>query len=287
MPELENQSEVKVTEFSDFLESIPPSQNIKVNNLYKIIKDPVGNQKLILLCPELRLHCSSESCNGMRFFRCTNDINHTVRENEEKFIFLNYKCSNCQARLKIFSLSLIPLKDKQGEAYKLGELPSYGPPTPSRLISLIGPDREIFLKGRQCENQGLGIGAFIYYRRVVENQKTRILTEIQKVAKKIGMKQEMLTIFDNAIRETQFSRAIDIAKEAIPESLLINGRNPLKLLHSALSEGVHSQGDEECLELAHSVRIVLAELSERISFALKDENELKNAIALLEKGKDK
>jgi hypothetical protein len=31
--------------------------------------------------------------------------------------------------------------------YKIGELPIYGPPTPARLISLIGPDREIFLKG--------------------------------------------------------------------------------------------------------------------------------------------
>jgi hypothetical protein len=68
-----------------------------------------------------------------------------------------------------------------GECYKLGELPVYGPPTPARLISLIGPDREIFLKGRRCGNLGLGIGAFVYYRRVVENQKSRILDEIIKV----------------------------------------------------------------------------------------------------------
>jgi len=48
------------------------------------------------------------------------------------------------------------------------------------VITLIGPDREIFLRGRRAENQGLGIGAFAYYRRVVENQKGRIITQIGK-----------------------------------------------------------------------------------------------------------
>ena len=37
------------------------------------------------------------------------------------------------------------------------------------------------MKGRRCGNLGLGIGAFVYYRRVVENQKSRILDEIIKV----------------------------------------------------------------------------------------------------------
>ena len=41
-----------------------------------------------------------------------------------------------------------------GACYKFGELPEYGPPTPARLIKLIGPDRELFLKGTRCENQG-------------------------------------------------------------------------------------------------------------------------------------
>jgi hypothetical protein len=38
--------------------------------------------------------------------------------------------------------------------------------------------------GRRAENQGMGIGAFAYYRRVVENQKNRIIAEIKRVAEK-------------------------------------------------------------------------------------------------------
>ena len=65
------------------------------------------------------------------------------------------------------------------------------------------------------------------------------------------------------------------------ESLLINGHNPITLLHSALSEGVHALSDEDCLELASSVRIVLGELSERLSQALKDDAELTKALSNL------
>jgi uncharacterized small protein (DUF1192 family) len=166
-------------------------------------------------------------------------------------------------------------------AIKLGEFPSFGPPIPSRVITLIGPDREIFIRGRRAENQGLGIGAFAYYRRVVENQKSRLITEIAKVAKRIGATSEELQRFEAAVNETQFSKAIEYIKSTIPQVLLINGHNPLTLLHSALSEGLHAGTDEDCLELATSIRVVLTELAERISLALKDEAELKQAISKL------
>ncbi len=72
-----------------------------------------------------------------------------------------------------------------------------------------------------------------------------------------------------------------MAKDAMPESLLINGHSPILLLHSALSEGIHAKSDEQCLELASSVRVVLSELSERLSQALKDEAELSKALSTL------
>jgi hypothetical protein len=168
-----------------------------------------------------------------------------------------------------------------GSCYKFGEYPPYGPPTPARLIRLFGSQRETFLKGRRCEIQGLGIGAFIYYRRVVETQKNQILTEIIKVATKIGAPADMIATLETAKSEIQFSKALTLAKNAIPPALLINGQNPLTLLHSALSVGVHEQTDERCLELAHDVRVVLAELAERLGQALKDEAELNQAISRL------
>ena len=86
-------------------------------------------------------------------------------------------------------------------------------------------------------------------------------------------------MLEAAKSETQFSKALASVKDAMPQSLLINGHNPLTLLHSALSDGLHDKSDEHCLEIASGVRIVLAELSERLSQALKDEAELKKALS--------
>lgn len=69
----------------------------------------------------------------------------------------------------------------------------------------------------------------------------------------------------------------------MPESLLINGHSPILLLHRALSKGVHSLTDDQCLQLAGNIRIVLGELSERLSQALKDEAELMRALSSLMK----
>jgi hypothetical protein len=161
---------------------------------------------------------------------------------------------------------------------KYGEEPTFGPPTPARAISLIGPDREQFLKGRRCENQGLGVGAFVYYRRVVENQKGRIFDEIIRVSGHLGVDPGFIKELEEAKKETQFTKAVESIKQAVPQSLLVNGFNPLTLLHSALSSGVHELSDEQCLELASSVRVVLVEFAERLGQAMKDEKELSEAV---------
>ena len=88
-----------------------------------------------------------------------------------------------------------------------------------------------------------------------------------------------------AKNEVQFSKAVDLVKAGIPQVLLINGHNPLTLLHSALSEGLHAETDEQCLELATSIRVVLSDLAERLGNALKDHAELNNAVGRLMQAK--
>lgn len=148
-------------------------------------------------------------------------------------------------------------------------------------LSLIGPDRELFLKGWRAENHGLGIGAFGYYRRVVENQKGRLIEEIAKVAQLMGADTDTLTRFEKAKNETRFTSSVDDIKEVMPQSLLVQGQNPLSLLHNALSKGLHARTDHECLELATSIRVVLTDLAERLSQALKDDAQLKQAVSKL------
>lgn len=284
----ESVTEPEQQTFAEFLESSPPNQLILISDLMTPKRLGNLNTAYYLKTPEIQLHCSNETCNGVRFFRCILGSNVQLSFNESKDIFFKYKCANCQKSIKTFSVTATRTEeDEFGSLYKFGETPIFGPPTPARLLKLIGPDRDVFLKGRRCENQGLGVGAFVYYRRVVESQKNRILKEIIKVLVRLGASKENITLLDAAITETQFTKALEIAKPAIPESLLVNGHNPLKLLHSALSDGIHNMSDEDCLGYAASVRIVLGELSERLSQALKDEAELTHAISRLLSPKNK
>ncbi len=195
--------------------------------------------------------------------------------------FLTYVCRNCRQRQKIFAILYRQTEEDAGEAYKLGEMPLFGPPIPSRVISMVGPDRELFIRGRRAENQGLGIGAYAYYRRVVENQWCRVLEDIIKVSRRLGVGSEVIALLESALKETQFTKAVAAIKDAIPAVLMIDGHNPLSLLHKALSEGLHQESEEYCLELAGSIRIVLTELAERIGQALKDHRELQGAVSKL------
>jgi hypothetical protein len=272
---------------AEFLESIPPGQSRIVTADVRLTSTVKGSPEFGFTVPEIQLYCPEENCNGTRFFRAEDyEDSFRISGTAWHYEFVTYVCSNCQKYKKTFSLAIL-IQTTEGKrpvhvtCHKLGEHPPYGPPTPSRLISLIGPDRELFLKGRRCENQGLGIGAFVYYRRVVEDQKNRIIGEIIKVAETIGAPPEAISALKEAQQEQQFSNAIEKIKSAIPQRLLIDGQNPLSLLHSALSKGLHGLTDEKCLELATDVRLVLAELSELLGYALKDERELKEAVARL------
>ena len=267
----------KLRTFADFLESCGPDSAHDVAGLVRAVGGT--GSSLRLQTPEIELHCDNDICDGVRRFQCEED--HTIYGSVD-FKFVIYVCKNCGQREKTFALAVEPHENRiSGQVCKLGELPPFGPPTPPRVMKLVGEDRELFLKGRRAELRGLGIGAFAYYRRVVEEQKGRIIEEVGKVAAKIRPSKETLELFAKAKTETQFSTAIDIIKSAIPETLLIDGHNPLTLLHSALSEGLHAHTDEQCLELATSIRVVLTELAERISTALKEEATLKSAVTRL------
>jgi len=268
-----------VMSWVDFLQEQPPGSIVTVANAFRRVSSQWG-VKTELVAPELQLFCPEPTCNANMFFTSKDGGNSLSRDNWTK-AFLTYWCRNCQKYSKMFALAL-QLKDKdQCDAYKFGELPGFGPPVPSRVLRLIQPDRELFLSGRRCENQGLGIGAFTYYRRVVENQWSRLVGEIIKVAKAISAPQPTISALEAAIAEKQFSKAVKGLKDAVPQALLINGHNPLILLHAALSHGVHNLPDEECLELATSIRVVLVELAEKLGQALKDERELSDAVTKL------
>lgn len=267
-----------------FFESVSPYKEVEVEDL-KLIYYIIGGRTISANFPEIEVECPV--CKGKRFFKKTNTESSYSSTDGYSLETILYTCKNCSHSQKIFTLKYKQLEPEKGaevipgSIIKLGEYPPFGDSIPSKVISLVGKERDFFLKGRRCENQSLGIGAYAYYRRIVENQKDKLIDEIIKVCKKLGKQESLIEDLEKAKNETQFSKAVDSIKEELPTSLYIEGQNPLKLLHKAVSKGIHNMTDEECLQYAGSIRIILFELTERINAILKDSKEIHDAISVL------
>jgi hypothetical protein len=258
----------------EFFETVPPYQEKEIEDINVVTPAHITGRK-----PEIYIYC--DKCGGERYFDTSSS---TVYAERNGLMVYRFECKNCNSSEKYFTVigkSFSKNNSSKGVLMKIGEFPIFGQPTPSKLITMIGPDKDIFLKGRRCENQGLGVGAYAYYRRVIESQKNRIIDQMLKICNKYDNMAELIEQFEQAKKEIQFSTAVDLIKIALPSSLLIDNHNPLKLLHAALSKGIHEMSDDECLEKANSIRIILTELCNRMNELLKDDKELHAAINLL------
>ena len=192
--------------FATFLQSVPPGAERTISDLFGLKDHPhrvgTGLPKLLSVnTPDIQLHCPTETCRGVRIFECRTFHGPPARGDSENF-FLTYTCRNCRKGFKTYALLISREQAESGSAVKYGEMPAFGPPLPARLLKMVGGDGALLRKGRRAENQSLGIGAFAYYRRVVENQKDRLLEEFHKAAVRLGADQELLDEIDRAKGET-------------------------------------------------------------------------------------
>lgn len=285
-PKPEGQKNKKGTmRFENFLESIPlyiekhVSGFHKVDMNYRLAKASVSYSQLPephyeLTNPSIQLFCSCRLCNGIRWFEvvdydlASNDIWGLLR-----FI---YKCRNCKQEQKIYTILAEKVSDDDiAKVQKIGEFPQLRPRVSNQVISLIEPDKELFDKGLLSESKGLGIGAFTYYRRVVYNQWRILLDKIKEATKKQEESDEVIHRIEEAEKEEQFGKAVDIVKDIIPETLRIRGHNPISLLYSETSVAIHELTDEECLKMADTIRFILSKLAENIYKVNKDAEETK------------
>jgi len=167
---------------------------------------------------------------------------------------------------------------------KVGEFPPFGSHLSKRLADLLSKtDLELYRKGLRTEREGHGIGAAAYFRRVVDNQWKTLVKKLRDAAEKLGTPRVKLKVFDEALAQPQFSTAVDMLKDAIPAKLLIlDGRNPLTLLYKPLSVQIHELSDEQCLQQAADIRVVLNETFDNISRVLRDDETLKAAVTRLQ-----
>jgi len=275
-------------EFRDFLEKTPAYVERKISDLLRnanaaVVVPPVSSaldRSMMFVPPRIQLYCEQDD--GERGFERRAGRVVVMNPHYEHLI---YQCRDCGEQSRVFSLYLAPdpFSDTGVVAMKLGEYPPFGSHVAKRLQNLLSNDElALYRKGLRCERDGHGIGAAAYYRRVVEHQWKALVTKLRDAASKLGSPADQLQIFDDALAQTQFSQAVEMLKDAIPPKLrILDGKNPLTLLYKPLSVQIHALPDDQCLQQAADIRVVLNELFDNISRALADDAALKGAVQRL------
>lgn len=214
------------------------------------------------------IRCSSEQTFNMsneyydQYLPYNTSIHGSTRE-------LRYVCSACKKGLIVFlvyfgyvdSGDTVPT---EMFLEKVGQIPPWSIEMDKNLESILGENAEYYKKGLICESQGYGIAAHAYYRRIVEDA---IDTLLESIADFISSKEQLAhyTEIMKKVKETRVTQEkIELVKDLLPSSLCPNGINPLGILHSELSEGLHANSDEECLESADAIRKSLAYLAKQV-----------------------
>jgi hypothetical protein len=168
-----------------------------------------------------------------------------------------YECGKCGAT--VYFLVVVA----GNTIKKVGQQPPWEAQIPKSVEAFLRePLAELYGRGIRSESQGYGIGAYAYYRRIVEQIVDRLFDSI---AENIDEAREFSTALDAARKERVADKKIAIVKDMLPETLRPEGLNPLDLLHDCLSGGLHHETEEECLESAAAVRHTLEYLIQQLA----------------------
>lgn len=214
---------------------------------------------------EVNFEC--ENCNKVRPFHNLDDrrvIFYFTGRARNLNILAEFQCVSCKTHKKTFCIVIDSIDGTDTEdanceylITKAGEYPQKPLGKNKDLEKFFKDEREIYRKASVCLDNGYGIGAFVYFRRLIENSINSLLEMIEKDD---GADEKIKNAILELKKESPMSDKIAIAKNALPLTLYVQGKNPLGSLYKILSEGVHSLTDEECLKRARVVQNCLVYL---------------------------
>ena len=199
------------------------------------------------------------------------------------------KCQSCGANIdflvKVYSDKSWDERENGLNIFiqKIGQFPPYEI-SPDKIVEkyLLKEDLDNYKKALVNLSMSYGIGAFAYFRRIIENEIKRIIKDISLMefddAKKI---EEALESFES---DHQMSNLIDVVNKFLPKSLTELNDNPIKLLYKQLSGGIHSFSDEECLKRAGSIDVVLTYVIKKVNEEKYQISNIKEAMKKLRNG---
>jgi hypothetical protein len=213
-----------------------------------------------------------------------------VRAADNSIFRLTYICKKCNHFKKDFFIRFV-IEDYEGtdkkgvhnKVYvtKIGQYPAFSiEPEPTMIAYLDKKNLELYENGIICESQSYGVGAFAYYRQVVENKITSLLDDVEKFLE--NNNKESREAFKQAKTDQDTAKKIKLVSDYLPSVLKPDGINVLRMIYTALSDGLHNKSDEECLRIAQDLRACLAFLVKKIEEQKSDVKSFKESVKTLQ-----
>lgn len=256
----------------EFLETYPLYKKYEMDNLS--VHSPLRNVPR----PAVHMYCSH--CDSEQTYNMVNQYNevdyHADDSVSGKVFRLKYVCSACDQNVRIFFVHVFSqtetrVDEDSGQedrynivyAQKVGQIPGWNMAMDKNLEKELGDHATLYRRGLENESHGYGIGAFAYFRRITETVIDDLLDSVSDLLE--GQEKKTYEVALAKTKETKVTQEkIDLVKDLLPTTLRPDGMNPLGVLHSALSEGLHAESDEECLEYADEIKQTLVYLVNQI-----------------------
>lgn len=244
------------------------------------VEHPTEYEQGDLYSDMIELHCSQccvvrpfrfqddPSTQGNQVMRITGGLDAGSRHyTPYPFQVLEYRCTGCNSQRQRFWLQF---DFEDAWVRKIGQCPPWSIDIPDDIRTTLGEDAELYKNAKILMSQSYGVGACAYLRLLVESQIETIMELVRDVRLERDASEEDLVEVEEAMESHHFEEKIDVAGEYAPESLKVDGHNPIAILHKQYSECLHPPSNDDksievALKLAGSVEYVLRELSRQLS----------------------
>ena len=207
----------------------------------------------------------------------TEDIKYIVSTNEEKIRIYQWNIYTVFAVCALDHTQLtFVLLITETQIIKIGQFPSYADlekPELKKYAKLLGSEFVNLRKAIGLVSHGVGIGSFVYLRRIIEKLVCEVFCE----------HTEQLSIPEEDFFKLRFDEKINIVSDYLPRFLVEN-----KKIYGIVSKGIHELNEEDCInsfdiieksiELILDERLAEQEKAEKMKSLSKELNELATTI---------
>jgi hypothetical protein len=164
-----------------------------------------------------------------------------------------YRCRNCSALFQVWIKWEQSPNDKV-VFEKCGQFPKFDVNPPKNLEKSLGGYIGFWRIGMTLRHHGYGLGALVYFRRIVEGMTEALLGMLADAMEASSDPPESIREVRNLIgAKRPFEDKMELAAKMIPQHLRPVGANPFQTIFEIVSGGIHADTDETCCDLVDTL----------------------------------